>query len=105
MFSVFYCFNSSRSNAISSHDILSSCKNILGPFDTFFERRSFISLGQTKETLSCLICIVFPFRELALQSVKTDIHCTAKCTCKYVLLDTNRQSTLRRNLLCLDNEI
>ena len=25
------------SNTISIHDILSSCKNILGPFDKFFE--------------------------------------------------------------------
>ena len=27
----------------------SSCKNILGPFDTYFERRSFISLGRQKK--------------------------------------------------------
>ena len=35
------------SNTISTHDILSSCKNILGPFDTYFERISLIFAAKT----------------------------------------------------------
>ena len=63
------------------------------------ESRTFVdSLTWVFDIYCCNIycCFCFCFFSWALHSVKTDIHCTAKCTCKNVSpLDTNRQITLR----------
>ena len=85
-----------KSNTINSH-ILSSCKLFLDLLiHTLSGEALFLLADKRNSILFNMYSLFFLFVSWALHSVKTDIHCTAKCTCKYVLLDTNRQRTLRR---------
>ena len=62
------------------------------------ERRKVFFFSNITNTILYNIHCFLSFLLWPLNSVKTDIYWTAKCTCKGVLLDTNRQSTLRHNV-------
>ena len=105
MFSVFYCSNSSRLEYDQYSLYLVQLQKYFGAFWYILWAEKFHFSWQIKETLSCLICIVFPFRELGASFCQNwnSLHCQMYiqiCVTWYKPTEHTEA-----HLLCLDNEI